>query len=361
MPVKLSSSTSRVCEHCQATFKTESKTKKYCSVKCSDASRAKRYYNKKTGKKDTTDKRYAAKIKKLANTAFGRYLVSECIRAGTVQILSDSTADDLIQLAYLHRLRSRYSGYEEGKPTGFFHLSHIWPARVVDKKLGCLHHLNLVISPAKFNLQHKGSPAIDSAGKYLNTESLLHEYSVRSNATPEAIFKKIRRLLGKSWTSFVTALTIQTNQREQLLKKLTKAGLKPSDSLSLAELKTLADGRGIGYFAANFAPTDPEEVLLNELERFKEQPVTDNARWFAKKLGEYVEAFNGFHNDASEGVNAELSNWLMHQILAVLHGLPASIPPAHIREQLAALDKHLKHLEQRRIQRIERWGIDEVL
>lgn len=253
------------CRHCEKDFKGRA-NKVYCSEKCATGARVNRHRKKKA---DSQVRRYIKKADKFVQTGFALWLLKEIKRAGTVQILEGHTAESLHDLYRLKRQCSKYSGYSEGKPTGSYHLSHIWPVRALKGKIGLLHPLNLVIAPKGFNLRHGAKqPSRLDVGLYLPTAVLFEKHNLRAHDTAEKVFKKVEKLLGREWKSFIATLTIQQTQEQQLRAKLKKLEIPAPAHLSLDELRQIADNLQVSYFSANFTATETVTVALSQLDRF---------------------------------------------------------------------------------------------
>lgn len=241
------------CRHCNKEFYGRA-NKFYCSDRCATVARVARHRKKKS---ESQVRKYVKKADRFLQTGFALYLLKELKRAGTVQILEGHTADTLHELNRLKRQCSKYSGYSEGKPTGSYHLSHVWPVRPSNSKLGLLHPQNIVIATKEFNLRHGAKqPSRLNVGLYLPTAALLEKHKLRQHDTAEKVFKKVEKLLGREWKSFIATLTIQQTQEQQLRAKLKKLEIPAPAHLSLDELRQIADNLQVSYFSANFTATD---------------------------------------------------------------------------------------------------------
>lgn len=253
------------CRHCNKEFYGRA-NKHYCSDRCATVARVARHRKKKS---ESQVRKYVKKADRFLQTGFALYLLKELKRAGTVQILEGHTADTLHELNRLKRQCSKYSGYSEGKPTGSYHLSHVWPVRASNGKLGLLHPQNIVIATKEFNLRHGAKqPSRLDVGLYLPTADLLEKHKLREHDTAEQVFKKVEKLLGHEWKSFIATLTIQQTQEQQLRAKLKKLEIPAPAHLSLDELRQIADNLQVSYFSANFTATDTVTVALSQLDRF---------------------------------------------------------------------------------------------
>jgi hypothetical protein len=327
------------CRQCDKEFYGRA-NKHYCSDRCATVARVARHRKKKS---ESQVRKYVKKADRFLQTGFALYLLKELKRAGTVQILEGHTADTLHELNRLKRQCSKYSGYSEGKPTGSYHLSHVWPVRASNGKLGLLHHQNIVIATKEFNLRHGAKqPSRLDVGLYLPTTALLEKHKLREHDTAEKVFKKVEKLLGHEWKSFIATLTIQQTLEQQLRAKLKKLEIPAPTHLSLDELRQLAENHQVHYFSANFTAAYPVDVALSELDRF----------------GHSSGEFSVFHRwlqllqdaDWSLDVREEIKDreqvesCIMNDVWAILHGM--TLPKRSMRQQEALLGFNRENGEQ---------------
>jgi hypothetical protein len=316
----------KVCKHCGTHFEARHKSKQYCTDKCQNDAKCARYYK---SKKTTQDKKYTTKREKLLATGFGRWLLKECQRAGTVQVLQGHTVESLNALYELFKRRSKASGYEGGKPTGAYELSHIWPVRGNQHKIGLLHPQNLVLAPARPNRLHGSKCPTDGfecIGRYLPTDALLSHYSVSKENSLAEVEKQVFRLLGAIWKQFVVTLVLQQGQQEQLRKKLQKTlNVKLPVDLSIEQLKAIAEELGVSYFKGNFSSLSAVAVLAKELQRFGHIKGTEYGV-YASWLELYEQEFDFFTGGDLGGLaeveQQELEQLLVCEVFAILHGQP---------------------------------------
>lgn len=282
-----------ICKGCGSSFERTRATKLFCQPKCSATQRMARY---RAAKKPTQNRRYNKKIEKFLRTSFARWLIAELKRARTVQVLSGHTADSLDELFRLERQRCKDSGYEAGKPTGAYHLGHIFPVKG-KTKMGLLHPKNLVITPAKINTARKAEePTRPDAGLFLQRTELLDYWNVEMDQTKKQILCQVKSFLGIEWKTFVASIALQQSQIDVLTKKLKKQGLHVHASASLDELKFMADSHGVGYFSPSWFPNEEAEVALREMDRFG----CANDRRYAT-LKQFNDRLNDFQTSIEEG------------------------------------------------------------
>ena len=331
----------KTCKHCDSHFETKHKTKQYCTDKCQNAAKCARYYK---STKPTQVKKYTTKREKLLATGFGRWLLKECQRAGTVQILEGHTVESLFGLLELFKRRSKASGYEGGKPTGAFELSHIWPVKGNQHKIGLLHPQNLVLAPARPNRLHGSktpSEGFEGIGRFLPTSALLGRYSVSKENSLVQVERQVFQLLGATWQQFVATLVIQQGQQEQLRKKLEKTlNTRLPTDLPLDQLKAKAEESGVSYFTANFEAFSAVPVLAKELQRFghvKGSEFGIYASWLELYEQEFDFFTGGDLGGLAEVDQEELEQLLVCEVFAILHGQPKPPRTAKAQELLFLL------------------------
>jgi hypothetical protein len=339
----------KVCKHCGTHFVTKYKTKEYCSEKCKNDAKCARYYK---SKKPIQVKKYTTKREKLLATGFGRWLLKECQRAETVQVLQGHTVESLNELFELFKRRSKASGYVDGKPSGAFELSHIWSVKGNKHKMGLLHPLNLVLVPARLNRLHGSktpSEAFEGIGRCIPTSALLSRYSVSKGDSLAQVERQVFSLLGTVWQQFVATVVIQQGQQKQLRKKLEKTLdlILPID-LSFEQLKAIADKSGITFFSANWDAHSAVSVFAEELQRFGHTQGTEYCVYLSW-LGLYEEEFDFFTGGDLGGLaeveRDELEQLLVREVFAILHGQPKPPRMAKAQELLFLLVTPNKYIE----------------
>lgn len=329
-PKESNSTELKQCRHCEKEFFGRT-NKHYCSDKCATGARVARHRKKKV---DSRVRKYVKKADRFLQTGFALYILKELKRAGTVQILEGHTAETLHELHRLKRQCSRFSGYDKGKPSGSYHLSHIWPVKALEGKIGLLHPLNLVIAKKEYNLRHGSKqPNLLGVGRYLPTAALLEKHKLREHDTAAQVFKKVERLLGLEWQSFISTLTIQATQEQQLRQKLKKLDIPAPAHLSLDELRQLADNRQVTYFSHDITTADPVTVALSELARFghSQGAFSVYLRWL-QRLWDAEWCLDGGEVIQDR---ANVESCILNDVWAILHGV--SLPERSLRQQEALL------------------------
>lgn len=306
------------CFHCKALFKPVRKGHIHCSDTC-------RKLRNKAKNKVISDqnrkRRLAEKVKKLASSTFGRYLVREIKRAKTVQILTGHSAETLKALVALRRRCTTVSGYEEGEPLGTYELSHIWPVKSTNC-IGLLCVENLVIAPKSFNRQHAQKfPVHPLIGKAISDADLTDHWKVVESMDSRQVLKLARSFVGEEFDKWLASFLISNSQRDQLIKNLVKAGLpkKRLQELKLRHLKALAEEEEVPYFDISTNPQDVRSLLSEETERLG----------VGRELGLLLERLesedcplepSGWHFEGERKDQEEFEKFVIDQTFLCLHG-----------------------------------------
>lgn len=232
-PATFSKRNSR-CATCKASFSHQRSSRKYCSDKCRHTAR-----NNKTSaiRKQRRKCRIEAKMTRFSSSKFCRYLVDECCRAGTVEILHNHTKDSLLGLYALFKYRDKYNGTVSGKTIkGTFELSHIHPVSGATT-IGLLHPQNLVITTAQYN-RCRGK-TISGAGLSIPKANLNPKWSVSGEETRDQIIRIIRAYLGEEFILFTKQIKINLSASEKNIRKLLRLGNGIDPDTYEQELRTL--------------------------------------------------------------------------------------------------------------------------
>lgn len=290
----------------------------YCSETCRKL-RHKAKIKAKTVR--NRSRRIAAKIEKLAACSFGRYLLKEVRRAGTVQVLHGHTEQSLKDLVALRRQCTASGGYEKGEPKGAYELSHVWPVSSKNQ-LGLLTAANLVITPKEFNRRHGlKSPVTGYLGASIPRSTLDAKWGVNEEMNSNKVLKLVRSYLGNDFDNWLSGFVITLTQRDQLIKQLTKAGLpkKQLQELKLQQLKALAEEEEVPHFDITRAPENVSDTLVKELKRLALSPALckalEDLREPEWSLDDLPSRFCGAPEDV-----AEFQEMLIQQALLCLHG-----------------------------------------
>lgn len=251
---------SKHCLNCNAVFVPIRSTAKYCSDECRTAynnqrknadrkqqtqetklKNAKSKAEQSNRKKQEQErKRQLAKSLKFNASTFANYLINECKRAGTIQILEGITLEDLKLLRDIVAKRTIYNGGDSKS----YALSHIYPVNnPSSNRIGLLHPENLVIAPAEYNQRRRNKlPEKASAGRSIPISSLRRSCNVDKTTSSEQVLKLIKSVIGPSvYNSFLKeyASKLGLTKINKIKAKLDKEGIKYSSSASFDELQAL--------------------------------------------------------------------------------------------------------------------------
>lgn len=255
------------CPVCAGSFSPTRSGHLYCSETC-----RKRHHKQKKAKETRAKKarRIAAKFKKLSTTPFGKYLVRELKRAGSVEVLGGHSKTSLGALVKLRTRCNAVSGYDEGKPRGTYELSHIYAAQG-KHGLGRLHPKNLVIAPRTFNRRLGAAGDDDWLDLYVDYPLLENKWKLNPDMTAEQVLTFARRYMKEPFDAWLSSFALSASQHQTLIKKLIEQGYKRADlvGLDLDELKEVASEAEIPVFTPNTESCAEIEVLCEELQRLK--------------------------------------------------------------------------------------------
>lgn len=311
------------CKHCVGLFQPIREGHFYCSSTCRKlAFKAK----KRAENNKKTSKRIAKKLEKLTGSSFGKYLLREIRRAGTVQILEGHTASTLAELVALKRKCTAASGYENGACLGTYELSHIYPVR--DSKshcIGLLNAMNLTIAPRAFNRKHATTvPVAGYLGTSINRRDLQQDLAVSASDTAAKTIGMVRKFIGKEFDLWLDKHVITTTQRQALVRTLEKAGfsVEKLQALNLEQLKAMAADEDVAYFHITQSPVEIHSVIIDELDRLQIGAEFLLAlKWLdAEEWGSLDSADKKFIGTESQKI--EFKEFLVQQSLCCLHGQP---------------------------------------
>lgn len=303
------------CLHCKAEFTPKRSDAKFCSTGCRTA-----YNNGLKQRKTAANaaKRLAAKSIKFDQSTFANYLIQECKRAGTVQILEGIDLETLKQLRDLAAKRSTYNGGDSRE----YAISHIYPVgNSRSMNIGLLHPDNLVIAPAEFNRKRQNKLPKEGAGKYIPIKSLKRKFNVDRNSSKEEVLTKIKSVIGATvYNAFLKeyASKLGLTSRNKIKAKLAKHNIAYSEAATLEDLQeahrqAFGEGFKIGY---SREPTPLQYVVMEETNRL--------APWSPFKL--FVDFYTSdvYWYDHFQLVKQENSNairsYIFEQALKHLHG-----------------------------------------
>lgn len=310
------------CMHCARLFQPIRTGHRFCSDTCRKLEFKAR---KRAENAQKSNRRLGEKLTKFSGSTFGRYLVREIRRAGTVQVLHGHTFDSLNELASLRRKCTASSGYEHGETLGAYELSHIHPAGGTRaKNIGLLHPANLVITPKEFNRKHSTKlPSCGYQGRFIQRDVIDAKWQVKDGDESIEVLKLARKFIGADFDKWLKKHLVTYTQKQALVKLLKTAGL-PVDILKampLKALKALAAEEELPYFDITKSPADIRHILSEEMQRLN---VCTEFIKSLDLLAEYDWSFESPEMEFSgtESKRKVFEKFLIEQSLAALHGQP---------------------------------------
>lgn len=310
------------CSHCVRLFQPIRVGHLYCSDTCRKLQfKAK---NRAEARKKS-NRRIGEKLIKLSSSSFGKYLVKEIKRAGTVQILHGHTFDSLTDLVKLRRKCTASSGYDRGESLGAYELSHIFPAcGGKTGQIGLLHPSNLTIAPKAFNRKHSNkTPLCGYQGSSISREVIQPAWSIRAGDESINILKLARKYIGEDFDSWLKKHLITYTQKQALIRVLKEVGLPARilNEMSLKQLKDIAAEEELPYFDVSKEPEDIRHVLSEELNRLG---IGSELARALELLAEYDWSLDA---PSKEFIGTAVSRkkfeeFVIEQSLACLHGQP---------------------------------------
>lgn len=306
------------CKHCVGLFQPIRTGHFYCSDTCRKLAFKAKNRAKTQAKRN---RKLSEKLKKLANSAFGIYLVKELRRAKTVEILQGHDSETLSALVQLRRLCTSAGGYEDGDSLGYYELSHIYPVSGKDR-IGLLNSTNLAITPKTFNRKHGTKTPVDGyMGSSIPKASLLNHWKVPDFLDSLEVLKLARKYIGEEFDVWLKKHLISQTQRSTILKKLKEAGYDSDalKTLGLRELKAIATDEEISYFNSDKKPADLENITLSEMQRLN---LNSKLTQILSMFRELDDTF-GTPKYEFKGSEKELNSFrefVCHQALLCMHG-----------------------------------------
>jgi hypothetical protein len=338
----------RACKHCVGQFQPIRTGHFYCSDSCRKlAHKAK----DRATNKAKLNRKLSEKLKKLANSAFGIYLVKELRRAKTVEILQGHDSETLTALVKLRRQCTAAGGYEDGDSLGHYELSHIYPVSGKDR-VGLLSLSNLAITPRTFNRKHgTKSPVKGYMGASIPKASLLEQWKLTDSLDSLEVIKLARKYLGEEFDIWLKKHLINQTQKGAILKKLKEAGydINVLKTMGLRALKAIANEEEIPYFSIDKEPEEEWWVTFKEMKRLGLNNSVFNY------LNLYSESYLSFGDfvtfKESPQEEQDFKEHLVRQAFLCIHGQPFS----EVREmkKLEKLFKSEKKLPKPPINRCE--------
>jgi hypothetical protein len=306
------------CKHCVGLFQPVRTGHFYCSETCRKLAFKARNRAKTQAKRN---KKLSVKLQKLANSAFGIYLIKELRRAKTVEILQGHTSETLTALVQFRRLCTAIGGYDNGNPLGYYELSHIYPVSGKDR-VGLLNLANLTITTKTFNRKHGTKLPVEGyMGSSIARTSLLKEWKVADSLNALDVLKLARKYLGKEFDNWLKKHLISQTQKESILKKLKDAGFDYDllKTMSLRELKEVANDEEVPYFSITRDPKELISVLFNELDRLDLHSDLRSALQKLMELNWFLVPSDYYFNGEPKDFQL-FQEFICNQALSCIHG-----------------------------------------
>lgn len=313
------------CSHCVKLFQPIRIGHLYCSATC----RKLQFKAKKIAESSKkSSRRIGDKLIKLSASSFGKYLVREFRRSGTVQILKDHNTESLVELAALKRRCTSAAGFENGEALGFYELSHIYPVGSTrSKNIGLLNTKNLTITPKEFNRKHSTkTPYCGYQGQHIARDEFESRWQVSDSSSALEILNLANKYIGDDFDAWLSMHVVNPTQKQALIKQLTKSGFDKQrlQDFSLSQLKAMASDEDIAYFNMSKSPDGIKIVLIEELSRLGLESNFKAAFEYLdlEELRDLCSIEMEFSGADSEKELFE--EFLIEQSLACLHGQPYS-------------------------------------
>ncbi len=313
------------CRYCAGQFRPIRKGHIFCSDTC----RKLQFKAKKASEaKKRLSRRLSKKLGILSASTFGKFLVREIRRAGTVQILHGHSAKSLKELVDLKRECTSVAGFKDGEAIGAYELSHIHPVgNGKSKQIGLLHPRNLTIAPKEFNRKHSTKlPSCGYLGLSIPKSSLQPQFNIQENSSSQEILALARKFIGSGFDDWLKKHNINITQKQALIRSLKKAGYHEErlKELSLKDLQAIADDEDVGYFYLTVSPEELDSVLISELQRLGIGENLSNALEYLH-MEEWDTLYNcEFRFIGTEHHREAFKEYLITQSLLCLHGQPFS-------------------------------------
>lgn len=314
------------CKHCGTGFLAVRSGHFYCSDTCRKlAHKAK----KRKANQTKTSRKIVEKLRKLSSSPYGRYLVAELKRAGTVQVLTGHTHLSLQDLADLRRRCTADGGYQDGKAEWAYEMSHIKPL-VGEHEMGLLHPNNLVVATKEFNRKLRNKPpCVEGRGVAVDRAELLKKWEVNESLSGNQVLKLARRFIGAEFDLWLKSYVPLANQKTKLLNKLKKAGIDPKAVINKSFSELVDIDRAIveedvdaSYWTLTRLPKDNYLSVLEEINRFELRGEITKALLMVEAEDHSVFYPRGWNWEFKGGDYTNYVETLVEQAELMLHGQP---------------------------------------
>jgi hypothetical protein len=226
------------CSPCKTRFYPVNASHTFCSDKC-----------RQRGKRLATKQKSRAQI-----YAFTSWLVKQCKRAGTVQILTDV---DLCDLYIVWKFCRKANGFgldkDEAKQPRF-EISHIAPV-VGPYITGTLHPSNLVVCPAPYN-RARYNAWDGRSGVWVKNNLLKNQWKVSGDLSVQAVLKQVEMFCPESFDALLTTQKLALSPQAKMIEHLVKLGVE-----EILNLQDLTYDQLSALVAANPAFPQPTTMI----------------------------------------------------------------------------------------------------
>lgn len=200
---------------CQCSIEYQAKkfvelSKRYCNCTCRQKARRAKQPSAKV------ENRFA----KLAKNTFWLWVIRECRKAGTVQVLTGHTSATLLALNLLSNAMYRCYGWSRDLKTNLFNICHIQPRLGRNGYIGLLHPANLFIGCGSMNRTQSNKPVPADAGLRIPVSALKRKWAVALGDTDAAIAELIRAFLGQVLDDYLVQVPVALDKRHALAQRI---------------------------------------------------------------------------------------------------------------------------------------------
>lgn len=244
----------KICPMCLAEIKNDSKqwkNKIFCSAKCRKTS-----FNKEKSEIARLRKKKSALIQNDQMI----YVINQCRRAGTVQILSRHTLKSFTKTMDLIKNREK----------GNVVICHIYPVRG-DRAVGLLHYKNLFYGGAYQNRAFGNN--YYSGGLSIKRKLLLNKWRVDEKMSNKEILTKIESFLGDIIERYVEKNSVYKSKKIRKIEKILEGDPTQNKDFLLNQSINFLNGmlyelgRGTS-FIKHYGIESKYMTYVNELTRF---------------------------------------------------------------------------------------------
>jgi hypothetical protein len=244
------------CNHCCREYLPIRVKQKFCSRECKQLSQQEQRKNERQNRKIKT------RSSLFFDSSFSDYLVDQCKRAKTVQILQGLIVEDLEELKLIKANCVKANGMKDGNLNDTFEISHIEPVVQADL-VGTLHPKNLVISTKTYNRRRSNKLPSKPTIHKIDKKLLNADFAVSKSDTKAVVLDKIKTLLGSVITEFTLQSKLIRSTRVTTIRKLKKLNIAFDPKSKLEDLLALLPNKK----ASGFEAYPPILIMLLELER----------------------------------------------------------------------------------------------